>query len=103
MTLISSQELPLTVMIANRLGNFAPSKGRGFTEFYLPLLEQKVGFEPTRAEPTAYKTVPINHYGTSAYRGVGRHPRTNLYPESAYHRLFMCLKYSKGEDTYFYN
>lgn len=49
---------------------FCPPMGRGFTKFYLPLLEQKVGFEPTRAEPTAYKTVPINHYGTSAYLGI---------------------------------
>ena len=30
-------------------------------------MELKVGFEPTRAKPTAYKTVPIDHYGTSAY------------------------------------
>lgn len=109
-TLISSQELPLTVMIANRLGNLSYPLAtsivlcvRKVLPSFTYLLEQKVGFEPTRAEPTAYKTVPINHYGTSAYRGVGRHLRTNLYPESAYHRLFMCLKYSKGEDTYFYN
>ena len=30
-------------------------------------LEAKVGFEPTWAEPTAYKTVPIDLYGTWPY------------------------------------
>ncbi len=31
------------------------------------ILEAKVGFEPTWAKPTAYKTVPIDHYGTWPY------------------------------------
>lgn len=30
-------------------------------------MELVVGFEPTRAKPTAYKTVPIDLYGTPAY------------------------------------
>lgn len=31
------------------------------------LEEPQVGFEPTCAEQTAYKTVPIDHYGTEAF------------------------------------
>lgn len=31
-------------------------------------MELQVGFEPTWDKPTAYKTVPIDHYGTEAYQ-----------------------------------
>ena len=36
-----------------------------------------VGFEPTRAKPTAYKTVPIDLYGTPAYLLL--HDDANLF------------------------
>ena len=37
-------------------------------ELVIRQVEQQVGFEPTRAMLTAYKTVPIDHYGTAACR-----------------------------------
>ena len=33
----------------------------------ISLMELDLGFEPRRAKPTAYKTVPIDHYGNPAY------------------------------------
>ena len=82
MILISSQELPLTVMIANRLRNFAFA-GRDFTKFYLPLLELVAGIEPATSNLQGLRSA---YWATPAYVGVGRHPRTNLYTESAYRR-----------------
>lgn len=108
-TLISSQELPLTVMIANRLGNFSYPLATSMVLCVRKVLPSftylcdildfvsvpsiysvrpkglavPTGIEPVLSDVTDQCFSQLN-YGTMI--SVGRHPRTNLYTESAYRR-----------------
>ena len=90
--LISSQELPLTVMIANRLGYF--SKSLGFTKFYLPIRfyrELNSGLRCDRAGfwPLNYRTKRTNSLLTlSPWRN---YKRNGLIPIIGFEPISSCF------------
>ena len=61
--------------LTQRTGNGFTDRPDSPTSALSYIVELQVGFEPTREKPMAYKTIPIDHYGTAAF-GCMREIRT---------------------------